>query len=118
MLKPYGSLVIESYEILQELDRIAARGWDPVGAEDELVKDFVRTRLPLIAGINAQIPIRSSVDQGERIKEMIRENRSSGDLLRAFTVLLCTPRSGGILRKTRPSRIIGFGPISIPRPRN
>ena len=87
MLKPYGSLVITSYEVLRELDQIAERGWGLVDMEIEMVGNFVRSRLPLIHGINEQIPIRSSVDQTERIKTMIADGVTGDELLRAFTEL-------------------------------
>jgi hypothetical protein len=87
MLKPYGSLVITTYEILRELDHIAERQSPLAGYEDDTVKEFVRARLPLIHGINEQIPIQSSVDQAERIKTLMGDGSSGDKVLRAFQEL-------------------------------
>src|SRR5258708_36123968 len=87
MLKPYGSLVITTLEFLGEISEISQASAKGGPDTDKAIRNFIKLRMPLMPAINETMPIRSSMDQAERIKGLLGKETPGSDLLRAFKEL-------------------------------
>jgi hypothetical protein len=87
MLRPYGSLVAETLEVLRDLAAIGRPGAEGWPDADKSIRHFIKVRLPLMEGISEKIPIQSSMDQVCRIRDMLAKDTTGERLLAAFREL-------------------------------
>jgi hypothetical protein len=87
MLKPYGSLVISTLEVLREISEISRPDAKGGPDTDKAIRQFIKIRMPILPFINEQIPIRSTVDQAERVKALLAKDTPGEELLQAFKEL-------------------------------